>query len=345
MPYYARMHNDATSPGFLHRTVRPSWTDLTPLVLGEGAPALDHATAGQWALVLSARHIPHRQRRRLPGEGGGHAVLVQSWLAERAAAEIRLYLDENAAGGPARLPDLRPVSGAEPTVAAMALLMLFFWAYHRTYPGPGLYPTLWVELGSADAGRILHGEWWRLFTALTLHADGAHVLGNTVIGGVFVWLASRRLGAGLAWLLTMLSGGLGNLLNSMALSAPHDAIGFSTATFGAAGVLAAIAPFAVGGGLHGLGRSDAPVARRVARLLRSSLVPVAAGLGLLAMLGAGEDTDLGAHLFGFVSGLLLGGLAGLAASRTGLPSARGDAALYAVALALPAGAWAYAWLA
>ncbi|ADU63669.1 MAG: rhomboid family intramembrane serine protease [Pseudodesulfovibrio sp.] len=342
------MHSDATPQSFLRRTLRPSWTDLAPVILGEDAPALDGATAGLWSLVLSSRHIPHRQRRRLPGEGGGHSVQVQLWFVERAAAEIRLYLEENAPGRHGvHLPDLRPVSGYEPTVAVMALLLLFFWAYTRTYPGWGLYPTLWVGLGSADAGRILGGEWWRLFTALTLHGDGAHVLGNATIGGIFVWLASRRLGAGLAWLLTFLAGGLGNLLNSLALAAPHNAIGFSTATFGAAGVLAAIAPFAVGGGMHGLGVRErgSGLARRFARFVRSSLVPVAAGLGLLAMLGVGENTDLGAHLFGFVAGLSLGLVAGLAASRTGLPGPRADAALYLAALALPGAAWGFAWLA
>lgn len=342
------MHSDATPRSFLRRTLRPSWTDLAPAVLGEDAPALDGATARLWSLVLASRHIPHRQRRRLPDEGGGHSVQVQPWFVERAAAEVRLYLEENAPGRHGvHLPDLRPVSGYEPTVAAMVLLLLFFFVYTRTYPGWGLYPTLWVEHGSADAGRILDGEWWRLFTALTLHADGAHVLGNATIGGVFVWLASRRLGAGLAWLLTFLSGGLGNLLNSLALAAPHDAIGFSTATFGAAGVLAAITPFAVGGGVHGLGVREpgSGLARRLIRFVRSSLVPVAAGLGLLAMLGAGENTDLGAHLFGFVSGLSLGCVAGLAASRTGLPGLRADVALYLAALALPAAAWGFAWLA
>ncbi|MUM76419.1 rhomboid family intramembrane serine protease [Pseudodesulfovibrio sp. F-1] len=340
------MHSHEIPRGFLGRAVRPSWTELAPLVLDGEAVALDHATARQWSLVLSSRHIPHRQRRLRPDQGQGYSIQVQAWFAERAAAEIRLYLEENAPGRhPASLPDLRPVSGPEPTLAAMALLVLFFWAYNRAYPGLGVYPALWLELGSADAGRILSGQWWRLFTALTLHGDGAHVLGNAVIGGVFVWLASRRLGAGLAWLLTMLSGGLGNMINSMVLSAPHNAIGFSTATFGAAGVLAAIAPFAVGGGLHGLGLNGEPLARRAARLLRSALVPVAAGLGLLAMLGTGENTDLGAHLFGFAAGLLLGGLAGVGASRTGLPSPLADGALYAAALALPAGAWAYAWLA
>jgi len=41
-------------------------------------------------------------------------------------------------------------------------------------------------------------------------------------------------------------------------------------------------------------------------------VPVAAGLALLAMLGAeGQDTDLLAHAFGFAAGLGLGLPAGL----------------------------------
>jgi membrane associated rhomboid family serine protease len=354
------MPSDAMRQGFLRRALRPDWTDLAPLVLGDDAmePAdaaegLDHATAGLWSLVLASRHIPHRMRRLGNGRDAGYSIQVQAWFAARAAAEIRLYLEENApCPGDGVLPDLRPVSGLEPTVAAMVLLVLFFWIYHRTYPAWRLAPSMWIELGSADAGRILSGQWWRLFTALTLHADAAHVVGNAVIGGVFVWLVSRRLGAGAAWLLTILAGGLGNLLNSLALAAPHNAIGFSTAAFGAAGVLTAIAPFAVGGGIHGrsyprLGGGLDPdsLPRRFLAVVRSSLGPVAAGLGLLAMLGAGEETDLGGHLFGFVSGLFLGASAGVLASRMGLPGRRADGVLYAGALAVPAGAWVYAWLA
>jgi membrane associated rhomboid family serine protease len=336
-----------TPHGFLRRALRPAWTDLGPLVLGEDAPALSRATAELWSLVLASRHIPHRRRRQWGQEGNGHSVQVQAWFVDRAVAEIRLYLEENSPGNQSVfLPDLRPVSGLEPTMAAMALLLLFYWIYHRTYPAWSMYPSLWVEMGSADAGRILHGEWWRLFTALTLHADGAHVAGNAVVGGVFVWLVSRRLGAGLAWLLTILAGGLGNLLNSLVMSAPHNAIGFSTAAFGAAGVLAAIAPFAVGGGVHGRHPFEkGRLLQRVYGFVRSSLVPVAAGLGLLAMLGAGEDTDLGGHLFGFVSGLFLGLMAGLVASRMGLPGRRADGVLYVEALAIPAACWAYVWLA
>ncbi len=338
------MHTETPQPGFLRRALRPTWTNLGSVVLGDDTPSLVHGVAKTWALVLSSRHIPHRIRRIRHGDGGGYCVQVQAWFVERAADEIRLYLGENdPAKFPVVLPDLRPVSGLEPTLGAMVALVLFFWLYGRTYPAMGLYPNLWLDLGSAHAGKILSGEWWRVLTALTLHGDGAHVLANASIGGVFVWLVSRRLGAGLAWFLTILSGGVGNLVNSMALAAPHNAIGFSTASFGAAGILAGIAPFGVGGGRHGLGSGN--ITRRMWRFIGSALVPVGAGLGLLAMLGAGEKTDLGAHLFGFLSGLILGLVTGFTATRFGLPGGIADRMMYACAIGMVIMAWMYGWLA
>ncbi len=335
---------DLPRPNFLRRAFRPTWTDLAPQILGENAPYPDHATASLWGLVLASRHVPHRIRQQRKADGGGWSVQVQSWFAVRAVEEIRLFMEENAPGAlPVRLPDLRPVTGLEPTIFGMGLLLLFYWAYGRAYPAFGVYPWEWLELGSADAARILMGDWWRTFTAMTLHADGPHILGNCLIGGVFIWLVSRRLGAGPAWLLAILGGASGNLLNAVTLGVHHNAIGFSTASFAAAGVLAGITPFGVGGGIHGLGSGS--LTKRFYRFLSSALVPVGAGLGLLAMLGAGDGTDLGGHLFGMVSGLILGVATGWAATRFGLPGKRADGWLYTIALALPVLAWSVAWLA
>ncbi|EGB16457.1 Rhomboid family protein [Pseudodesulfovibrio mercurii] len=334
-------------PGFFRRVLRHAWIDLVPLVRGEDADPLSHREAQLWSLILASRHVPHRLRRLSAEQGWGYAVTVQEWYADRAVQEIDLYFEENRPElARVALADLRPVGGLEPTLFGLALLILFYWAYSRTYPGLGLYPDLWVRLGSADGGAILSGQWWRLCTALTLHADGPHVAGNAAIGGVFIWLAARRLGSGAAWLLTVVSGILGNLFNTLVLGIHHDAIGFSTATFGAAGLLAGIAPFGVGGGLHGLG--NGPWFQRFLRFVRTALIPFGAGLGLLAMLGVGDgegNIDLGAHLFGFLSGLGLGALVGLAATRFGLPSKETDFRLYLAALGLPCAAWGWAWLA
>ena len=338
------MHPKTPRTGFFRRVLRHAWTDLRPLVEKGAEGPLSRRDARLWALILSSRNVPHRMRRLPTPEGGGYVVEVQEWFADRAAGEILLYLEENRPDGPGvSLPDLRPVGGMEPTLFGLALLVLFYWMYHRVHSGFGLYPELWTEIGSANGSAILSGEWWRTATALTLHADGPHVLGNAVIGGVFIWLVARRLGSGAAWLLTILAGVFGNLVNTLVLGVHHDAIGFSTATFGAAGVLAAITPFTVGGGVHGAG--SGAVVHRLVRFVSNALIPFGAGLGLLAMLGAGEKTDLGAHLFGFLSGVVLGAGAGLLAARPGLPGKAADAWMYLAALCVPAGAWVLAWLA
>ncbi|RWU02760.1 rhomboid family intramembrane serine protease [Pseudodesulfovibrio sp. S3] len=334
---------DTENPGFLRRVLQHTWIDIVSQVRGEDASPLSHGEAQLWTLILASRHVPYRLHQWPKAEGGGYAVQVQQWFLARAVDEITLYYEENQPDWRGvNLVDLRPVSGVEPTLLGLSLLIVFFWVYNRTFPGWGLYPERWLKLGSADAWAILSGEWWRLATALTLHADGPHVVGNAVIGGVFIWLTSRRIGSGLAWFLTLLAGMIGNLFNSMALGVHHNSIGFSTATFGAAGVLAAISPFGVGGGLHGRGHGS--VLRRFLGFVRSALVPFGAGLGLLAMLGAGEETDLSAHAFGFVAGLGLGCTVGFLTTRFGLPGKSLGAWLYLAALAMPVLAWVWGWV-
>ncbi|MGE4293390.1 MAG: rhomboid family intramembrane serine protease [Desulfovibrio sp.] len=291
----------------------------SPMVQGA---ILEYETARLFALVLEARRIPCRTRRL----GTGWNVQVRRMDAERAALEVRLWSEENRER--AAPPPPPPLPGA-PEIFPPAIYGLGLAAFHafatRPHPGLELYPLRMLELGSGDAGSILSGQWWRLVTALTLHADGPHVLGNAVVGTLFVSLACRRLGCGLAMLLTLLGGVLGNFCNALAMGSPHDSIGFSTAVFAGAGLLAAQ------GVLEGRGG-----------LLRT-LVPVGAGLGLLAMLGSGgENTDLGAHLFGFVSGLALGLPVGLAVRRSGRPPVWAGLFCWSAAALLPVLAWLWA---
>ena len=159
------------------------------------------------------------------------------------------------------------------------------------------------EIGVAHASKILEGEWWRLVTALTLHADLTHLLSNLTIGGIFIILLCRELGSGLAWSMLLSAGILGNLLNAFLQLPVHRSVGASTAVFGAVGLMAAISAL-----------------RYRHHLQRHWLIPIAAGLALLAILGTeGKHTDLGAHLFGFGFGTLLGLLTEYLTGKFGRP--------------------------
>jgi membrane associated rhomboid family serine protease len=150
----------------------------------------------------------------------------------------------------------------------------------------------WFDHGGAEASRILDGELWRTVTALTLHADLVHLFSNAVAAAIFVTALSSLVGAGLAVALLVVSGACGNLANAFIQGSSHIAIGASTAIFGAVGVLGSV----------GWVRRRREPGRR-----RSAWIPVAAALGLLAMLGTGTGrTDVLAHLFGFFCGAVLG---------------------------------------
>jgi len=179
--------------------------------------------------------------------------------------------------------------------------------------------------GDADAGLIVDGEWWRALTALTLHGDYAHLFSNLIAGAFLGMVLSQVLGSGLAWLLILLAGGLGNGLSALFQPADHMAIGASTAVFGALGILVVL-----------MTRYQRSLWRRGLR----RWAPVAAGVMLLAFVGIeGERIDIGGHIAGFAAGCLIGAVL-LAA---GEPSTRQEGivqvACGAAALILLAGAW------
>lgn len=119
------------------------------------------------------------------------------------------------------------------------------------------------------------------------------------------------------------AGIFGNLVNAWLHPASHTSIGASTAVFGAVGILAAIT-----------------MTRYRHHRRRRRMIPFAAALALLAELGtAGEHTDLGAHLFGFLSGLLLGFATEYLIARKGRPGHRVNALLALFSAVVVAAAW------
>ncbi|GAC1460022.1 MAG: rhomboid family intramembrane serine protease [Steroidobacteraceae bacterium] len=155
------------------------------------------------------------------------------------------------------------------------------------------------DLGELDAARIQGGQWWRAWTALTLHLDGPHLAANLLAGVWFGYLAGRQLGSGLAWFLIVTSGAVANLLAGLYGPPEHRAVGASTAVFAALGLMCAYS-------WHERLAWPQRWARRWG--------PLIAGVVLLGWTGsAGEGTDLVGHLGGFVVGVALG--AGVAMPR------------------------------
>jgi len=77
-------------------------------------------------------------------------------------------------------------------------------------------------------------------TALTLHVEGAHILGNFIFGTVFLMLLCQATGFGVAWSSAVLAETLGNVINAIAHTPAHTFIGTSIALFAAIGLLAAL---------------------------------------------------------------------------------------------------------
>jgi membrane associated rhomboid family serine protease len=253
-------------------------------------------TADEWALVLVSQGLhPEISRAR-----GGFALDVPEAERERAAAVLATYERENpaAAGDPPAPAPANMAAGA-----TISVLLLAFFAI----TGPRDLGAHWFQTGSADAERILHGETWRAATALTLHADLGHVIGNAIAGLFFIGAVCGALGAGLGGALVFASGVLGNLANTLFHGSQHASVGASTAIFGAVGVLAVL--------------QFAQHRRRGIRG-RGALAPIAAGLGLLAMLGTGPRSDLSGHFFGLAAGVALGWCCRRATSQTPGPVAQ-----------------------
>jgi membrane associated rhomboid family serine protease len=198
--------------------------------------------------------------------------------------------------------------------------------------GVGPLDAFWR--GDLDAARVQAGEWWRAVTALTLHADGVHLLANLAAGSWFGWLAARQLGPGVAWALALLAASASNLLEALFGPASHRAVGASTAVFAVLGLLSAHAWRS----RHGGAAPGVPAARRWA----TRWGPLVVGVILLGWFGSeGENTDVVAHVGGFAFGAVAGVLAAVPRVERALERVpQWAAGLFAVGVV--AGGWALA---
>lgn len=271
-------------------------------------------------LVLQAAGIPFA----IVADGRGARVLVAPHDADRAAHELSDYAEENV-DWPPRKEEAPPrlTSGIAGALAYALVIVFVFWA-----EGRAAFGIDWDHTGVMHAGAARAGEWWRPWTALTMHVDVNHLVSNLVFGSVFAVVAAQTLGTGVVWLGTILAGGLGNSIEAFLVDASHRGVGASTAIFGTLGLMTT-AEWAR------RGTRRMPWVRRVA--------PLYGGAVLFGWFGGGGGSDR-IDVLAHALGLLVGGLLGLVAARSRLSErlgARSQAWLAALGLGLLVAAWAW----
>ncbi len=273
-------------------------------------PALLQHHLRLWPLVLEARHLDYTLEPPPRGDSRWQ-LLVPAANGDRAVAEIVAYERENVGWRGVREIPVDPSPSAVPGAVAVAGGLAFFHGLtsepmRRASWLPGGHEA-WVDVGNADSRLMLYfGEWHRAATALTLHSDAAHLAGNAALGGVYLALAGRELGFGVALSLAIWAGILGNCLNAWFYGAGHRSIGASTAVFGILGAMTLHRSLVLLGQRKRLVGLPAAGQRHAAAWLRVS-GPLAAGIFLLSLFGISDgNTDVMAHLFGFLAGMALG---------------------------------------
>lgn len=239
------------------------------------------------SLTLSAKRISHRCTKTAKN----FVLRVTSNDAPKASRQLRAYLAENENWPPR--PKETPES-FRPFLQPPTLLLVGSMILLYTVSGPWSGQSIWFQNGAGDAQAILtQHQYYRLLTALSLHASVVHLLGNCLFGGFLFHFFCRLTGNGLGLFSMLLTATSANYINVLLHGSNHLFVGFSTAVFAIIGMLAMLSRG------HQSGK----------RYLR--VLPFMAGAALLAMIGsAGERTDLGAHFFGLCCGLFGGWVLG-----------------------------------
>ncbi|MEW6160772.1 MAG: rhomboid family intramembrane serine protease [Verrucomicrobiota bacterium] len=237
--------------------------------------------AMDWSLVLASQEIPTTISW---SDLEGWTLVVEPTDHARAMEAIRLFRLENRGWGWQQhlaWPDVHFHLGS-------LFWCLGIWAAY-VLSGAGDF----IPRAVMSSAAVTHGEWWRLFTAMLLHADHSHFVANAVIGFILLGLAMAQYGPGPALCLAWLAGAFGNLCGYLLYPTPYQGVGASGMVMGALGLLAATS-------LSYWRHNQMPGSYA----LRAAI----AGGMLFMLLGLDPSSDVVAHLGGFLGGMLFGAL-------------------------------------
>jgi len=183
----------------------------------------------------------------------------------------------------------------------------FLWASTRPEDARRLWLMDWGALTGGEAiaqtwGALwAEGQWLRLFSALFLHADWAHLLGNLVFLLIFGLPAEKVMGAGRFLVLFLLGGAVANLAAVLLIGGPDRlVIGASGAVSAVIGAYLALFPRAKLGVVLPLGlflqfvRTPAPLLIGLWALLQVVFAYIGPSFGAVAW---------AAHIAGFAFGV------------------------------------------
>jgi rhomboid protease GluP len=265
--------------------------DPIPLDLAEAGVYPTAAAGFEHGLVVLAMGCPYWLLR----SDEGYRLLVEPSVLDDVRMELACF-DRESVGWPPK-----PQARGEVSRFELATPVLWAVAVALVYCAQGRWPDRLEEAGALDTQAVFdRGEWWRLGTALFLHADLGHLISN-VLSGIFAFSAVfATIGRRRGWLLLALASATGNLaIAALNYPGPYLSLGASTAIFAALGLLA-------GRAMRTIGQDGSR------RSWRAVLAPLAAGVVLLGLFGAGGiHIDVGAHATGFAAGLAWGFCAGV----------------------------------
>ncbi|MCD4678580.1 MAG: rhomboid family intramembrane serine protease [Desulfobacula sp.] len=230
-------------------------------------------------LILTSQNIENHVER----QNKAFNILVNEANVETARTAIEAYYKENKLFRLKQQLSEIPISSFKSYTAFSIMGLL--WFIHAVCLYYHIHEDMILKYG-ASALFILQGETYRAITALFLHSDARHLVGNMAGMLIFGAPVISLSGFGVGPFMLLVSGTLGNLVNAYLYKTAHLSIGASTAIMGAAGLLVAFR-----------------ITQKQKPFRLNNLMPILAGTVLVAMLSQGENTDVWAHVFGFLCGL------------------------------------------
>ena len=268
-----------------------------------------------YSLVLLSQGIVHRFLR---SEEGPFEIFVSPEFETRASEQIELYRKENP-----------PKEENPPLPLSLSLqpVWVLLVPVVCTVLDFGNFVDRMHFAGLSDASKVLHGQWWRTITALTLHGDARHIASNLLSGYIVLNLMSYRIPlARLAPFLAVASA-IANFCVALTVQSDYRALGFSTFVFAAIGALAVIEFRLMPRETHGMLRRFAPLC---------------GAASLAVFLGLGENADILGHAYGFIAGAICGLIPQKKTLRWGTPTTLADLVWVAIYFAIFIVGWKFA---